>query len=173
MLLFLFLVPFWHLTVWIQAKEWRMANDALGNCERCSKKKVKDLLPQVRFVPRIVLGAISPPVTNICIQFMRLVYSCWMSVHGYRAPSGQRITWALSSVYPESGYGLCLAFMFSQRESVVPARQLCLNWSVLRKLKERAAPLIFNMFLWALICICFSELKQPSLDHCLLCYTHV
>lgn len=40
-----------------------------------SRKKVEGFFPQVRFIPRIVLGRdFIPLVTNICIQFMRHVY---------------------------------------------------------------------------------------------------
>lgn len=43
---------------------------------------------------------------SIYTQFIRYVYSCQVSAHSYGTPSGERLCWVLSSVHPESGYGL-------------------------------------------------------------------
>jgi hypothetical protein len=48
--------------------EYCMVNNALGKCERGSRKKAKGLLPQVHFVPWVFLGHnFMPLATNICI----------------------------------------------------------------------------------------------------------
>ena len=66
-----------------------MVDDALGNCEKGSRKKAEGLLPQVHFVPWIVLGWDSvPPARNICIQFIGHVYSHWVLGRSYRTQSG-------------------------------------------------------------------------------------
>ena len=60
---------------------------------------------QVHFVPWIVLGHdFVPSVTNIYVQFIRHVYSCWISDHSYRTQSGQCT----------QNMAFCVAFMFSQ-----------------------------------------------------------
>lgn len=59
------------------------------------------------------------PRTTIYSQYIRHVYSCWMSEHSYRTQSGQYI--------PDLNTAFCLAFMLSKIYSIVCARQLCLN----------------------------------------------
>lgn len=67
----------------------------------------------------------------------------------------------------------CLVFILTQIQSIVCVR------SVLRKFWGRAALLIFGKCRPAFISMvffflsCFSELQQPSLDHCFLCYIQV
>lgn len=74
------------------------------------------------------------------------------------------------SAYFEYGYGLLPHFHAPPVTLFICCRQLCLNWPVLRKFQERDALLTFSMCL--LVCIyvffwsCFSELKQPALNHC-------
>ena len=58
--------------------------------EAPGKEKTEGLLSQVYFIPCIVPGCnFMPPVTNIHIQIIRHVYSCWISEHSYRTQSGQ------------------------------------------------------------------------------------
>jgi hypothetical protein len=117
-------------------------------------KKAGGLLPQVHFVPRIVLGHdFVPPVINIYVQFVRQVYFCCMPDRICRTQFGQ-CTLNLDMVF-------CLAFVLFQISSIIRARQLGFDCSVLRKFWERAGSWHFFT--------CFSELKQPSLDHCFLC----
>ena len=61
-----------------------------GTVRKAPGKKGDGLLPQVHFVPWIVLEHdFVPPVANIYIQFLRHAYSCCMSEHSYRTQSGQ------------------------------------------------------------------------------------
>ena len=116
--------------------------------------QAEGLLPQVHFVPRIVLGHdFVPPVINIYVQFVRQVYFCCMPDRICRTQFGQ-CTLNLDMVF-------CLAFVIFQISSIIRARQLGFDCSVLRKFWERAGSWHFFT--------CFSELKQPSLDHCFLC----
>lgn len=88
-----------------QSKEGHLVNNALGNCDRGSRKRAQGLLPQGHFVPWIVL-----PVTNIYIQFLRHVCSSWLSEHGYKTQSGQC---ALNL-----DMAFCLDFMLPQIKSI-------------------------------------------------------
>jgi hypothetical protein len=69
-----------------------------------------------------------PPVTNVYIQFIRHVYSYCMSAHSSRIHSGQC---ALNL-----DMAFCLAVLLSEKRAIQHERQLCLNWSVLRKFWE-------------------------------------
>ena len=78
-----------------------------GTVREAPGKKAEGLLPQVHFVPWIVLGNdFIPPVVNIYIQLIRHVYYFWMSELSYRTPSGQ-YTLHLDLAF-------CLALMLSQ-----------------------------------------------------------
>ena len=51
-----------------RSEEWPKVNNASGDCGEAPGKKAEGLLPQVHFVPWIVLGCdFMPPVTNIYI----------------------------------------------------------------------------------------------------------
>lgn len=78
-------------SVKIQLK-WYIPMTALGNCEKISRKKNgEDLLVQIHFVPWHNLGCdFLPPATNICIQFVKHDYFCWMSEHNYRTQCGEK-----------------------------------------------------------------------------------
>ena len=66
--------------------------------------KSRGPLSQVYFVPCIVLRPdFTTALTNICIQLIRHVYSCWMSYYSYKSQPGQYIL----NLYITS----CLAFM--------------------------------------------------------------
>jgi hypothetical protein len=61
-----------------------------GTVREAPAQKAEGLLPQVHFVPWIVLGCdLVHPVTNIYIQLVIHVYSWWMSEHSCRTQSGQ------------------------------------------------------------------------------------
>lgn len=52
-------------------------------------KRVEGLVSQVHFVPRIILGCnLMPLMLNICVQFIRLLYSCWIPEHSNKTQSG-------------------------------------------------------------------------------------
>lgn len=83
-----------------------------GTVRGAEGKKAGGLLPQGHFVPWIVLGCdLMPSVTDIYIQLIRQVRSCWMSDHSYRTQSGQR-TLNLEVAF-------CLAFVMSQMPSIM------------------------------------------------------
>jgi hypothetical protein len=72
------------------SKEWPMMSNAWGTVGGAPGKKAEGLLPQVHFVPWIVLGHdFMPSVTNIYTSLIRHVYSCWMSEQSYRNHSVQ------------------------------------------------------------------------------------
>lgn len=80
---------------------WGTVREALG---RAWGKKAEGLLPQMHFVPWIVLGGdFRAPMTNICIQFIRYVYSCQMLEHNCKNP--------IWPVYPEYAFGLLPCFL--------------------------------------------------------------
>lgn len=121
----------------------------------------------MHFVPWIVPGLdFMPPVINIYTQFIRHDYSCWMSEYSYRVKSGH---WTLNL-----DMTFCHAFMLSQIESMICARRLSLNCSVLGKIWKRISLLIFSMcllaFIYLLFWSCFSEFQHLSVDHFFLCY---
>ena len=61
-----------------------------GTVREAPAQKAEGLLPQVHFVPWIVLGCdFRAPVTNTYIQFIRYVYSYQMSEHSCKTQSGQ------------------------------------------------------------------------------------
>lgn len=133
-----------------------MVNSKLRNCERGSIKKRHSLSPLGHFLPLVVFGCdFLPPATNNCIQFTKHVYSCECQnraielsfMEGY-VVCCPRCTLNLDTAF-------CLDFMFSKIKSIVHARQLCLNWSVLRRFWERATLLIFKMCLLVPICMIF------------------
>ena len=109
------------------SEELRTVSNALGNCERGSRRKGKGPLSQVHFVPWIVLGCdFCAPATNISTQFTRHVYSCWVSEHSYRTQSGERaelsavvgVPWiwiwpsALLHAFPERISSTCQVIVF-------------------------------------------------------------
>lgn len=55
------------------------------------RKKAESLLPRVPHVPSMIEHDFVPSVTNICIQFIRYVFSCWIEGHSYRIQSDERI----------------------------------------------------------------------------------
>ena len=87
-------------------------------------------------VPWILLGGDCVPlVTNTCIQLIRHVYSCWMSnqIIAVEPNLEKECAEHCSQCTLNLDMAFCLAFMFSQIESFVRARQLCLSLSVLEK----------------------------------------
>jgi hypothetical protein len=56
---------------------------------------------------------------------------------------------------PQCALASCLAFVLSQIKSIVYARELCLNWPVLRKFWEKAVLLIFSVSFLAFIYMIF------------------
>lgn len=107
--MFLFLIDMCQSTV----KRMTRGEQCLGELWETPGKRAEGLSPHVHLVPRIALGhGFAPPVSNIYIQFIRRVYSPWMSEHSYRTQSGEGVRRMLSSVCPESGHGLCLLSCF-------------------------------------------------------------
>lgn len=87
------------------------------------KKKAEGLLPQVHFVPWIVLGCgFLSPVTNLYIQLIRNIYSCWMSDHGCKTQSAQHtLNLPCFCAFPDTIYRMCQATVL---KSVCPERVL-------------------------------------------------
>lgn len=118
--------------------------------------KRQGLFPQVHFVHcEFLVQDFMPSVTNICIQFTRHAYFYWMShiaiepnVMKYYADCCLQCTVNLDM-------NLFLTFMFSQIWSTVPAWKLGLNWSVLRKFRERAFLLICSIGLLTFVYMLF------------------
>lgn len=130
------------------SKEWHMFNNALGNCEWCSKKKKKKAFTSSAFCFTDCSWMwFVFPVKNIYIHHIRSVFSSWLSDHSYRTQSGLCTLNLLMT--------FCLAFMLSQIRSMLLVRQLCLNQSLLKKLRVRDAISIFCMFLQMFIYMFF------------------
>lgn len=114
--------------------------DVLGNTERGFRRKGRGSFTScAHVVPRTILGHdFAPPVTNIYIQCIRRVCSCWMWEQSYKTQS---------AVLSVPRLALWLTFVLFHIEPTASARQLYLNWSALRKSWGRAALLIFRLCL--------------------------
>ena len=145
-----------------------------GTVREALCKKPEGILPQMNFVPWIVLGCnCVPPVLNIYIHF--ILTGCQFiaiepnSVKGYSECCPQRT---------QSGYGFQLAFILSQIRSIVYARRNCFYEFVYpEKFWERAVLSIFSMCLLAFIYTYFPDhvflTSNNPLDHCFLCHSHI
>lgn len=76
--------------------------------------------------------------------------------------TGAQLQSPVWSVTLTLGTAFFLAFVFSQMKSIVCARQLCLNGSVLRKFWERAALRAFCTCFLTFICVFFDRVFVNS-----------
>ena len=99
LLLVTYLFPQYTISILFRVVLFSMTLSAWGtHGDQCfawftvrAAQEAEGLLPQEHFVSWIDLGLdFISSLTNIYIQFMRHVYSCCESDHGYRTQSGQR-----------------------------------------------------------------------------------
>ena len=103
------------------------------------RKKAESLLPRVPHVPSMIEHDFVPSVTNICIQFIRHVCSCWTPEHRYRTRTRS------CQHTPNLDIALSCFHSCFPRCNLYHTRQ-----AIVFELKK-AAPLIFSMCLLALI----------------------
>lgn len=98
-----------YFSVRTRWEEWLMVSSALGSCEGGSRTRQSLYLRCTCFVDCSWTWFCASCVKHF-LQLIRHVYFCWMSDHNYRIKSGEWVCWVLSSVYPESRYGLLSFF---------------------------------------------------------------
>lgn len=122
------------------------------------------ILPQVHFISLIVIACnFVPPVRNIQVQFISLVYSCWMTEHNCRIQSGQCTLKLVIS--------FCLAFLlfffvffpsiiysaYSKYQAIV-FKSVC-SETVHRK--GRSVTLYYELIgIWLHVCLTMTSLPQ-------------
>jgi hypothetical protein len=99
------------ISVGKQSKEWLMVSNVLGTCKRSSRIKERAFnLRDILFPGLLWMWFCASCKKNICVQFVRYVYFCWMSEHSFRIHSCVRIYWKPASMYTGSEYGLMPSF---------------------------------------------------------------